>query len=258
MEPSTQESVAKSLEFETDLLEYIPKLLVDLWSLGSSPELIVKLLKEEKLDNRISRGLDLGCGKGAVSITLAKELGFHMTGVDAYKPFLEIAVKKAQEFGVTALCRFQQMDMRKYVNQTNQFDLVIYASIGWVLGDLSHMMKSLRTHLNPGGYIIIDDGYLKGNQPLKRMGYEHYRSHDETIALLQSSGDKLLREISTERETSDINTQYLECIKKRAKMMIKDDPQLKEPLEVYLRHQEQECAVLDENINGALWLLQKK
>ncbi len=258
MDKVAKESIAQSLEIEQELLPFIPALLDDLWALGSMPELIIKMLKNVKLDKTLNTGLDLGCGKGAVCINLAKEFDLSMTGVDAFNPFLEDARQKALEYGVAELCHFQQADIREYVQQTHNFDLVIYASLGLVLGGFSDIVGTLREQIRPGGYMIIDDGYLKGNQVLDRSGYEHYRSHKETIILLQHYGDLLIKEVSTKQETLDINTQYLELIKKRAEKMIREDSKLKEPLESYIRNQEQECTVLDKYINSAIWMLQKK
>jgi len=258
MSKATTESVAQSLEIEQELLPFIPALLSDMWALGSSPKLMIKMLKKMKLAKKLNTGLDLGCGKGAVCVNLAKDLHMKMTGVDAFNPFLEDARIKAHEYGVAELCLFKQADMREYVKQAHDFDLVIYASLGWVLGGFSDIVASLHGQIRPGGYMIIDDGYLKGDKLLDRPGYEHYRSHKETITLLQQSGETILKEVSTEQETLDINMQYLELIKKRAIIMIKNDPQLEEPLEAYIQNQEQECIFLDKYINGAIWLMQKK
>jgi 2-polyprenyl-3-methyl-5-hydroxy-6-metoxy-1,4-benzoquinol methylase len=71
------------------MLPYIPYLLQDLWALGSSVEIILKVIKELELP-KSAKVLDLGCGKGAVSIQIASRFGFHVTGIDAMEHFFRI------------------------------------------------------------------------------------------------------------------------------------------------------------------------
>lgn len=55
-----------------------------------------------------------------------------------------------------------------------------------------------------------------------------------------------------------INEEYLKVIKKRAKNLINRIPKLEEPINRYIKNQEVECDILDKNITGAIWLLQRK
>ncbi|MFC1543543.1 SAM-dependent methyltransferase [Candidatus Neomarinimicrobiota bacterium] len=87
-----EKSVAENLEIDERLLPYLPELWADLWALGSFPDLIVEMLKPLGLPGAETSVLDLGCGKGAVSVTLAKELGFNVVGVDGFRPFLDEAM----------------------------------------------------------------------------------------------------------------------------------------------------------------------
>ena len=56
--------------------------------------------------NRDTKVLDLACGKGAVSVRLAKELNIHFKGVDILPEFIDYAKCNAQEYGVSDLCEF--------------------------------------------------------------------------------------------------------------------------------------------------------
>lgn len=57
--------------------------------------------------------LDLGCGKGAVSIKLAKALRCKCHGIDAVPEFIAAAKEKAKEYGVDTLCQFEAGDVRE-------------------------------------------------------------------------------------------------------------------------------------------------
>jgi cyclopropane fatty-acyl-phospholipid synthase-like methyltransferase len=257
MDADLEVDVAETLECKRGLLPYLPELLKDLWALGSSVHQIVQLLRPLGLPARDTRVLDLGCGKGAVSILLAEELGFRAKGVDGFAPFLREAEGKAREHGVAQLCDFQLGDMRVAVESEQGFDVVIYASVEGVLGTFSDSVAKMRKTLRPQGYMVIDDGFLKKGHSLSRKGYGHYAPRKETLKQLKSHGDRVVKEMSTEAQTAQINAEYLDVITKQARELKALRPDLTDLLEEYVQSQQQECEVIDEYISGAMWLVQK-
>jgi cyclopropane fatty-acyl-phospholipid synthase-like methyltransferase len=201
--------------------------------------------------------LDLGSGKGAISINLAKQFGFRAVGIDASRPFLKVAKQKAIEFKVQDLCQFIYGDIREYVKERRDYDLVVYASLGGVLGNFKEIIDKTRNCVRTDGYIIIDDGYLKGTNKVNRIGYNHYVSHQETVKQLTSFGDRVIQEISTAEITTTINLDYMKVIKKRANAAIQKFPNLKDAIEQYIENQEMECDIIDNYIEGALWVIQR-
>ena len=251
-------SVADSLVTHEGMMPLMPELLQDMWALGSSPKLVVKLLKPLKISINGPGILDLGCGKGAVTITVARDIGLRGKGMDACRAFLDAASEKAREMKVANLCSFEYGDIRKVVNTEQEYDAVIYASLGGVLGDFKEIVCALRNIVHMGGYILIDDGFFKGTEIIHRKGYEHYAPHEQTIGQLMSHGDKLLKEICTDRETKDINDTYMALIEKRGKEMIVKSPELKSIIMDYVKSQREECDFIASNISGAIWLLQRQ
>lgn len=253
------EAIAESMEINPALLSYLPELLADFWTLGSFPEIIVKTLKPLKFSTYPAKALDLGCGKRAVSVTLAKELGYQVTGVDGIVPFLEEAKTKAREYGVEKKCCFIHADIREYIKTASGFDVVILASVGNVLGNLARTLVKLRNIIGENGYLLIDDGFLKGEKPTHSAYDQSYRTHAESLEQLASSGDRLIKEIILSSSLIKAqNNQYLGWIIKRGKYLVKRNPQLKGLLKEYLSRQEQECLFLENNVIGAMWLLQKE
>ena len=118
-------------------------------------------------------------------------------------------------------------------------------------------MTRLRKQVKTGGYMIIDDGYLKKNISLDRNGYDHYRNHSESIEDLKKFGDRLLAEVSTTEAGKQINGEYLQVITKRGMELIAHHPEIESDIRDYLELQMEECDVIDNQIEGALWLLQK-
>jgi len=257
MAQQMEKSISESLEMEINLMPFVSELLKDLWALGSIPEYIVKILSALNLESEKIDVLDLGCGKGAVSITLARELGFYVKGVDGCQTFLDTAIQKATEFGVSGLCHFVNEDIFDDIKISKNFDIVIYASLGGILGSFKEIVNALRKTVRPGGYMVIDDGFLKSSQRIERKGYSHYRSYKDTRKMLTCYGDKIINEVLTEQETKDINVDYLEKIKERAEQIIQKNPTIEESVLSYIRGQEKECEILDKYITGAIWLMQR-
>jgi len=258
MDKKPEDQIAESLETTPELLPYIPGLLADLWVLGSSIDVIIELIQSLNLPPVSTRVLDAGCGKGAVGITLAQNYGFQLYGIDLYEPFLEEAKMKAEEKGVSDLCHFELGDMHEKLTGDEQFTIVIYASIGGALGSFDECVGKLRKSVSQGGYIIIDDGFLKGKKELKIPGYEHYVSHKKVKKQLTSHGDKLLKEIILpESYIRSINRDYLEHIKKRAEKLIVKQNEISHLIRQYLKRQEHESEIIEKEITGAVWLLQK-
>jgi 2-polyprenyl-3-methyl-5-hydroxy-6-metoxy-1,4-benzoquinol methylase len=258
MSEKFQQSIADSLEVDLQLLPYLPFLLQDLWALGSSVDLIIQVLKPLQLSKKEFRALDLGCGKGAVSIRLAEEYGIQVLGIDAMVSFLEVARKKARQHQVDHLCEFQEHDIHKFVKADHVFNLVILASLGGILGDLRQTVAKLRQQVRGNGYIIIDDGYLRKVNRLERNGYQHYRNREQTITELTSNKDLILQEVSTEESSRQINRHYFKVIEKRGKQLATAHPELGSLIKNYVDLQAEENKVIEEYVQGALWLLQKR
>ena len=216
MENSTRDSIAQSMETSTKMLPYLPELLTDMWALGCSLDQIIDLVESLNLPAETTKVLDLGCGKGAVLVNLASKFGFQVTGIDASDDFLEEAKRKADEFHVAERCDFRLGDIREFIKKPSEYDMVVFASLGGILGPFDECVGKLRRTIRPGGYMIIDDGYLKGNTKIQRSGYGHYVSRQEALKQLTSHGDVIVKEVSTVEESKKINEEYLAALKTKA------------------------------------------
>jgi len=257
LDNNTQKSIADSLEVTNLLLPHMPYLLQDLWVLGSSADQILELLLNLPLNKDSTSVLDLGCGKGAISIQIASRFGFSTTGVDALHEFIEDAKNKAADYNVSHICKFIEADMRDFIKDINQFDIAILASLGGIFGNNIDTVKKMRTQVKPGGFMIIDDGYFKNKNTVNREGYEHYRNHKKTVEEITSFNDQLIAEISTTANNININYDYLVAIEKRAIELINKFPGLETEIKNYIDLQREECEFLDKEIEGMIWLLKK-
>ena len=99
----------------TEIIQFLPYLLQDFWELGSDPVIMEELIKKHIRLSESTRILDLGCGKGAVSVKVAQKLGVKVRGIDLIPEFIEYATQKATEFNVDALCEFAVGDINEAV-----------------------------------------------------------------------------------------------------------------------------------------------
>jgi len=258
MNDDIDQSISNSLEADKKLLGYMPFLLQDMWEMGCSVDDIIAVVGSLNFAPESTRILDLGCGKGTVCVKIASEYQFKAVGIDAMSDFLQDAAQKAEEYHVSHLCQFIQQDIRKYVSLKHDFDVVILASLGGVLGSIKNTVSRLRTQIRSGGYMIIDDGYLKKKDFLDRKGYEHYRNYEETVNELTSSGDQLVKEINTTDFSRALNDKYLQLIKKRGGELIDKHPELEDKILSYIQLQSEECEVLNNDVVGTLWVVQKR
>ena len=248
--------VAAALDATPDLVPHLAELLADLWELGSSPPLIASWLGELGLPPGTTRVLDLGCGKGAVSLTLARDLGFHVHGVDLYEPFDREARHRAAEWGLTSLCRFEGGDLREVVRTAEGYDVVVYASVG-ALGRLDDCVRALRGCVRGGGYLLIENGYLApGAAPAAGSG--NLADHDESHRRLTAHGDALLREQALDpAEMRAIDERYIRSISARAEALAKARPADADLVRGYVERQRGAASAWERSSVSATWLLQK-
>jgi cyclopropane fatty-acyl-phospholipid synthase-like methyltransferase len=258
MDERQQREIAQAFDATPELLPFIPELLADLWALGGSVEEIVDVLHPLGVSAKTTHVLDLGCGKGAVALTIAREFGFQVAGVDLFEPFVQEAKVSADEMGIASQCQFFCEDIRDTIIKARDYDVMIYASVGGVLGKLDECVAKLRECVHPGGYILINDGFLTNLEKVQGPWYEHCTNHHETLHRLRAHGDTLIREviISTE-DTKELNRQATELIRKRAERLAKIHPQYADSFYWYVQKQKRESEIMESIMTVAVWLLQR-
>ena len=258
MTREVDEKLACSLTAETtELLPFLPYLLQDLWELGSSPRDIIGLMKKHIPMSKDMKVLDLACGKGAVSINIAKEIGLNVHGFDLLPEFIEYAAKKAEELGVSALCHFTIGDVNEVVNTQKGYDCVIFGAAGNILGSPRETLTKLSKTVKPGGFIIIDEGYLPDDGSGEDVKYQNYEflHHGQWLRLFADSGLTLVEELqNTEDYDFDADNK---AIATRAQELIEKHPEKRAIFEGYVQSQLNECDDLENSIVAVTWILRK-
>ena len=249
--------VAATLECERELLPYLPEILQDFDTLGSEPRRLIDLLESEGAADDIRVALDLCCGKGATSIALAKRFGMRIDGIDAIDSFIKSASTAATGAGVDKLCRFTTGDLCAAVARPGSYDLVIFSSVGPILGGITKTVTHLTVPLRSLGWVLIEDSVLLPGAPA-RPGFEAHAEFEETRKRIEASGTEIVAvQLSGDEALAQRADTDNQRIARRARALAERRTNLADLVARYVERQLDECAYLGRWTREATWLLRK-
>jgi SAM-dependent methyltransferase len=247
--------VANSLDGNSgELLPFFPYLLQDLWEIGAEPETMIRLVKENVPAKKL-KILDLGCGKGAISVNMAKELDCMVLGIDAIPEFIDEAKTWAEKYDVQQKCTFLVGDIRQKINELQGFDLVVLGAIGPVLGNIQETLTLISGMLATDGYILLDDSYLPISS---NISYNRCPCENDFFQQIDSAGFEIIEESIFDRssiETTD--DEIFSDIERRAKELSLQFPDKKALFDGYVESQRFEYQMLKEVLVSGTWLLKR-
>lgn len=252
-----EKSVVTSMDgSDSQLFPFLSCILQDLWEIGASPDVIIKLIHKHTSNHSNLKVLDLGCGKGAVSIKLAKEFNCSCIGIDAVEDFIKEAQNKAKEYGVEKRCQFEVGDIRERVKELKGFDIIILGAIGPVFGNYYSTLSTLSKCLNKNGLIIIDDGYIEDES-----SFSHPLTEKRSSILKQitEAGMKLIDEvIINDDEIKSADDHIFKNLKKRCHELIEKYPEKSTLFLEYIKKQEKENEILETKVICSTMLIGKE
>lgn len=253
----TEESVVASMDgSDIRLFPFLPYLMQDLWEIGADPQAIIRLIRKHCKKPGSLRVLDLGCGKGAVSVKLAAELGCFCHGIDALPGFIDFAVSKAIEYGVDHLCLFETADIRYKARELSGYDVVVLGAIGPVFGNYTDTLNTLAGCLQEGGIFLIDDGYIEDESE-----FSHPLMLKKSIVLSQISeaGMELVENDVMHAEEISISDEYIfDSLKKRCEELMEKYPEKQHIFLDYIQQQEVENNVLETLVTCSTLVIRKR
>ena len=261
MTTETERKLATSLSAETtELLPFLPYLLQDFWELGSDPNVMVNLIDKYVHISGQTKILDLACGKGAVSVKVAQKFRVKVKGIDLTAEFIEYANQKAQEFNIGDLCEFLIGDINDAVKTESDYDCVVFGAAGLdVLGGPAEALTKLKATVKPGGYILIEEGYIPdgGKREDIRYNADAYFPLQYWMELFKDTGLELVETASGHSEGNLDSNSGMAAITTRADELIKKHPDKKALFEGYVRNQQNEYNDIDESLVCVTWCLKK-
>ncbi|MCL2528748.1 MAG: class I SAM-dependent methyltransferase [Coriobacteriia bacterium] len=255
----TKEKLARSLSWETaELLPFMPYLLQDFWELGSDPEVMVQLVKKHIAVSQNTRILDVACGKGPVSVRLAQKLGVRVKGIDLMPEFIEYARSQARELAVEDLCEFVLDDINEALKTERDYDCLVFGAVGTeVLGGPAEALRKLKSAVKPGGYILIEEGYIPtdGKRESIRFNRDAYFPLEHWLTLFKETGLELVETASGHSEENLDKTTGVAAITNRANELTREHPDKKELFEAYVKTQQDEYNDIDDSLVCVTWML---
>ena len=250
---SLEESMILALDGkDKNILRYIPYILQDFWEIGTSAGDVIKVIKKYKQNYSKLTVLDLGSGKGAVSIKISSELKCKCHGIDGMEEFIAFSIKKALEYSVENLCSFNKADIRTEITSLGKYDIIVLGAIGDALGDYYNTLLQLKDYVNTDGLIIIDDAYIEDN-----LEHSKYLKKNDLIKKTKMAGLELI-EIVTYEENNELNAEYdneFINLKKRCIELIEKHPMEKTLFLEFIENQKNEYDVLKNDIIPAMFVV---
>lgn len=241
---------------DKELFPYLPYILQDLWEIGADPDAVIKLIKKHCTHTVGLKVLDLGCGKGAVSVSISREFGCTCHGIDAIPEFVEFARQKASEFKVSHLCTFETGDIRERVRELPAYDVVLLGAIGPVFGDYVSTLSTLAHCLRENGIFIIDDGYIDDDSE-----FSHPLIHKKADLLqqLEKAGMQLVDDdIMDSNDIKDSDEYIFDNLKKRCHELMEKLPEQQALFRRYIKQQEIENDILENKVIGTTMVIRRK
>lgn len=252
-----EQSVAGSLDGSQnlELLPFLPYIMQDLEQLGTPVDKALYIIGTAELPPN-ARILDLGCGKGAISVGAAKKFGFFARGIDGVEEFIRYARENAERLEIAHICDFSVGDIREKIANEEGYDLVILGAIGMVLGDMSETLEKAAKALKPFGCILLDDGYI---DDYRASDYENCLSKSVFYDQIEKAHFEIIsEELFDKSELEEQNQKMFESIEKRIGELCAKFPEKKDMFLDYLQTQNSENYAIENKLVCGMWLLRKK
>lgn len=191
-----------------------------------------------------------------IMVRLAADItGCRCHGIDAIPEFIAEASGKACEYGVIGRCCFETGDIRKRLASLSGNDTLILGVIGPVLGDYAATFSGLSGHLNDGGVIIIDDGYIDINNDFLHPLILRRQDIEEQTA---ASGMKIIDEVIIGKDDiRDSDDDIFWSLKKRCVELAEKHSDQQNLFDIYFRKQEYKNDVLETKIVCSVMVFRK-
>ena len=146
-------------------------------------DIALYLIDRHKICCKKGRILDIGCGKGAFTSRLKKDLPkAEITAVDISSTAVKKAIKQYGKMGID----FKVADIQKdYKKIKGKYDLIVMSEIMWyILPDLKNILSHLpKNTLKKGGHLLINQAFYKPGA--QKYGNEFIEKPEDLINLIK-------------------------------------------------------------------------
>ncbi len=154
--------------------------------------------------------LDIGCGTGAQTITLAENIGGSITAVDIYPPYLDMIIQKAKNSKLHASINVLNQSMSDLSFPEQSIDLIWSEGAIYLMGFESGL-KLWAKFLKPLGFMAITElSWFKDNRPKEAVKYwlKEYpgmNTVEENLKIIKNTGLQIVNHFPLPSEVWWIN-----------------------------------------------------
>ena len=244
----------KSLDIRDEsITPYIPFILKDLWALGGNPGAVIKILKQHVALKEDSQIIDLGCGKGATVIELAKTFPGNYKGIDIIPEFIEEGNARIRENQLSETVVLRQGNMCETIAAPVKYDVVIYGHDSDAFGSIAKTLQVLSKKINDDGSIIYETAFHDG----RYKGTEYF-SEEALYSEIKNSGLQIIAQLKWNREyirrQNEANNRLIE---KRIEQLKEQHPDQCRLFDNFYLNQIQESNILDEYVECITFALKQ-
>lgn len=239
---------------DENITPFIPLIFKDLWTLGGNPDAVIKIMTQHVALREDSQIIDLGCGKGATVIELAKTFPGNYTGIDIIPEFIEEGNARIRKNRLSGTVVLRQENMCETIAAPGKYDVVIYGHDSDAFGSVTKTLQVLSKKIHENGSIIyktaFHDGRYKGTE---------YSSEEALYSAIKDSGLRIIARLKWNREyIRRQNEANNRSIKKRIEQLKKQHPDKCRLFDRFYSNQIRESNILDEYVECIAFVLQQR
>ncbi|KZN54415.1 hypothetical protein N474_01490 [Pseudoalteromonas luteoviolacea CPMOR-2] len=176
----------------SDFMEAIQPL--ELWAPGSREDTLEAL---KNVPKSIASILEIGCGKGHATQTLATHSAAHITAVDSEQSALNVLQENFERLGLSERLTIDCISMTTLEYPIESFDLIWAEGSAYIMGVIN-ALRSWKPLLSKQGMLVFSDLVWYTNSPSKRVKafwlqeYPDMKTVSERAIQIKESGYRLV------------------------------------------------------------------